>query len=144
MDLLDWSPLEIVHRFSEDRICASSLRARIARAVAEALKDSEKSREDTAAAMTEWLGEDVSVHMLNAWASQAREDHSIPYQRLLALVHVTGDVRLLQLGAEMFGHSVVDDRYLPWVEVGQLADQRDAVERAFETARRTARKGGGR
>ena len=97
-------------------------------------------REQIAAKMSEWLGKDVSKHMLDAYASEAREEQTIPFLRVLALLHVTGDVRLLQLGAELFDHSVIDDKYLPWVEVGQLADTKDDVDKAFDAARRNARR----
>jgi hypothetical protein len=130
-----------VERYEEERVRAASLRSRIAKAVAETLKAADGfSREEIAAAMSDWLGEDISKHMLDAYASEAREEHTIPFLRVLALLHVTGDMRLLQLAAEMFGHSVIDDRYLTWVEVGQLADQKESIDRAFEAARRNARR----
>ena len=140
LDLLAWEPPELVERYEEVTVRAATLRARIAKAVSETLKEAEGSREDIAARMSEWLGEDISKHMLDAYASEAREEHTIPFLRVLALLHVTGDVRLLQLGAEMFGHSVIDDKYLPWVEVGQLADTKVDVDKAFDAARRNARR----
>lgn len=141
LDLLNWEPPEIVKRYDDTRVRTATLRSRIARAVSETLKSSEGSRDEIAVAMTNWLGEDVSRNMLDAYASEAREEQTIPFLRLLALIHATGDVRLLQLGAEMFEHSIVDDKYLPWVEVGQLADQKENIDKAFEFARRHARKG---
>lgn len=141
LDLFGWESPRLVARFEEKSVSTASLRARIARAVAATLKDIELSRETIADRMTQWLGEKVPKNMLDAWASEAREEHTIPYLKLLALIHVTGDVRLLQLGAEMFGHSVVEDRWLPWVEVGQLADRKEDIDKAFDTARRQARKG---
>ena len=36
---------------------------------------------------------------------------------------------------------VVAERWLKWVEVGQLADKRDEIEKSFESARRDARRG---
>lgn len=140
LDLLSWEPPEIVERYDEHRVRAATLRARLAKAVSETLTESRLKREEIARGMSEWLGEDVTKHMLDAYASEAREDHTIPYLRLLALVHVTGDVRLLQLGAEMFAHSVIEDRYLAWVEIGQLAETRDEIERALDAARRNARR----
>lgn len=147
LDLLDWEPPVIVRRYDEERVRTASLRSRIARAVSETLKEAEGSREDIAEAMSAWLGEEVSVNMLNAYASEAREDHSIPYLRLLALMHATGDVRLLQMGAEMFGHVVADIRYLDWIKVGMDADRReqaakmaDEVNREFELSLRAARR----
>ena len=139
-DLLAWEPPRMVERFDEARVRSPSLRSRIARAVGETLKSCEIPRDEIAAAMSAWMGEDISLNMLNAYASEAREDQTISYLRLLALVHVTGDTRLLQLGADMFSHSIIADRYLPWVEVGQLADKRDEIERELDAARRLARR----
>ena len=141
MDLLSWEPTPIVEAFEPRLVRASSLRSKIARAVSEAMKDWIGDREILAEKMSEWLGEDVTHNMLNAYASEAREDHSIPYLRLLALVHVTGDVRLLQIGAELMGHSVIDDKYLSWVDVGRLADHKETIDKEFAAARRVARMG---
>jgi hypothetical protein len=146
---LDWTPPEVVTRYDETRVRTASLRARISRAVSETLKDCEKDREEIAQAMSAWLGEDVPKSMLDAYASEARSDtHTIPYLRLLALVHATGDLRLLQLGAEMFGFVVAHSRYLEWIKVGMEADRREQAqriteetEREFELALRAARKG---
>lgn len=140
LDLLAWEPPALVERFEETMVRAASLRARIAKAVAETLKAAPMPREQIAGKMSAWLGEDVSKHMLDAYASEAREEQTIGYLRVLALFHVTGDARLLQLGAEMFGHSVIDDKFLPWVEVGQLSDTKDEVDRAYDAARRNARR----
>ena len=128
------------------RVRTASLRSKIARAVSETLSDSEMGRAEIAIAMSDWLGEDVSKNMLDAYASEARADHTIPFLRLLALVHVTGDVRLLQLGAEMFGHVVADAKYLAWIRVGMQADRREQadrlrqeIDREFDATLRAAR-----
>lgn len=149
LDLLeDWTPPEAVHRFEDERVRASGLRHKIARAVSETLRDSSLTRDTIADKMSEWLGEEVTRNMLDAYASLAREAHTIPYLRLLALTHVTGDVRLLQMGAELFAHIVVDVKYQEWIRVGQEADRRDQArriqetcEREFDLALRSARKG---
>ena len=141
LDLFGWESPRLVARFEEKSISTASLRARIARAVAATLKDTPETREIVAHRMTQWLGEKVTKHMLDAYASEAREEHTIPYLKLLALIHVTNDARLLQLGAEISGHSVIDNRWLPWVEVGQLADKKEDIDSAFQSARRHARKG---
>lgn len=141
-DLLSWRQDPVVAAFAPEAVRAASLRSQIARAVVETLRDAALPREAIAQQMGNWLGEEISTNMLNAYASQAREDHTIPYLRLLALVHVTGDVRLMQLGAALFGHSVVADKYVPWVDVGRLADERDQINSQLEAARYLARKGG--
>ena len=139
-DLLDWEPPLLVQRYDETQVRAASLRARIAKALAETLKAAPMPREQIAAKMSDWLGEDVSKNMLDAYASEAREEQTVSMLRLAALIHVTGDMRLLQLIAEMFGHAVVDEKYLTWVEVGQLADKKVSIDRAFEAAQRNARR----
>lgn len=149
LDLLeDYQPAKIVRRYDEDRLRTSNLRARIARAVSETLRDCERSRDEIASEMSAWLGEDVTKNMLDAYASEAREDHTIPYLRLLALVHVTQDPRLLQVGAEPFGHVVIDARYMKWVTFGMKAEHRenvhkaaDDVDREYETMLRELRRG---
>lgn len=139
-DLFSWEPPALVERYDESRVRSPSLKARIARAVGETLKESGGTRLEIARRMSEWLGEEITKNMLDAYASEAREAHTIPYIRMLALAQVTGDLRLLQLGAEIFEHSVVADRHLRWVEVGQLADRKEDISKAYDAARRQARK----
>lgn len=141
MDLLSWEPAPLVEAFAPEQVRTSTLRAKIARAVSEAMKDAGQSRAMLAVSMGDWLGEEVSENMLNAYASEARENDTIPYLRLLALAHVTGDVRLLQIGAEQMGHSVIEDKYLSWVDVGRLADHKETIDKEFHAARRMARMG---
>lgn len=142
LDLFAWQPPQLVARYDDQRVRAVDIRSRIARAVAETLNDHELGREQVAVAMSDWLGEEVSKATLDAYASQAKDAHTVSFLRLIALVHVTGDRRLLQLAAELMGWSVIEDRWLPWVEVGQLADAKQDIDRHFEAARRLARRGG--
>ena len=47
--------------------------------------------------MTDFLGVEVNANALNAYASQAREDHRISLTRAIALMVATGDTRLATL-----------------------------------------------
>lgn len=144
-DLFDWRPSEpLAPAYPAGLVRAATLRARLARAVSVTLRDAGRDRAEIAAEMSAWLGEDCSRNMLDAYASEAREDHTIPYLRLLALVQVTGDARALQLGAELSGHAVVDGGVLPWIEVGQLAELRRRIDSKYGAARRAAKAGGRR
>lgn len=140
LPLFGWTPTDPVARYDAPATQAANLRDRISRAVSVTLKECNRPREEIAQAMSDWLGEDVTKNMLDAYASQAKTAHTISYDRALGLWHVTSDARLHQLGAEQFGHSVIHDRYLPWVEVGQLADTKNEVDKAFDAARRLARR----
>lgn len=70
LDLLSWEAEPIVEAFAPERVRAASLRAKIARGVSEALKDCEHNRVVVADRMSEFMGESVSVNMLNAYASE--------------------------------------------------------------------------
>lgn len=96
-DLLSWEPPVVVKRYDEQRIKTATMRARVAHAVSETLSESEFNRDTIASKMSEFLGEEVSKNMLDAYASEAREEHTISYVRLLALIYVTNDVRPLQV-----------------------------------------------
>ncbi len=146
--LEDWTPPVIVERYEDERVRTSSLRNKVARAVAETLRESGMDRDEIAAAMSEWLGEEVTKNMLNNYASEAQADHTIPHLRLLALIHVTGDLRLLQVGAELFDFIVVERRFLKWVHLGMKAERResirkavDEVDREFDSMLREVRRG---
>jgi hypothetical protein len=142
-DLLDWQPPQPVARFPEEQVRAASLAARISRAVAATLHDAEAEREAIAARMSAFLGERVSPAMLDAYASQARDDHRISVPRFLALIHATRDRRLLELLAEPMGWAVIDRRHLPLIEVAAIREHEDELRRRREHLTRLARTGGG-
>lgn len=137
-DLLAWEPTppRAIPGYDEERVRAASLRTRIAKGVAETLKDCDMPREEIARGMSEWLGggETVTKHMLDAYASEGRESHTISYLRLLALVHVTGDLRLLQMAAGMFGHLVVDNKYREYVDLGVAAERHERIRQIADEA----------
>ncbi len=141
LDLFSWEPRELVKRFAPEITRGASWRSMVARAVSAAMKDSGKTRAEIAEQMSDILNEEITEHTLNAYASEAKSEHTIPYFRVIALAVVTNDPRLPQVCTEAIGHSVIADRWLPWVEVGQLADKKDEIDRAFDATRRAARRG---
>lgn len=138
-DLLDWQPPEAVKRFPEEQVRAATFAARVSRAVAVALADADAEREAIAARMSSYLGERVSPAMLDAYASQAREDHRISVPRLMALLHATRDRRLLELLAEPMGWAVIERRHLPLIEVAAIREHEDELRRRREFLMRSAR-----
>lgn len=138
--LLDWEPEEIVQRYDDQQVRAATLHGKIAKAVAETLRECSKDRTEVAKAMSAFLGVKVTLNMVNAYAAQSRPDQAISFERVIALVHATGDVRLLQLAAGLFEHSVVHDKYLPWVQVGQISSAKDGLDEQLRLARRQAKK----
>ena len=140
-DLLDWQPPEAVKRFPEEQIRAANFSARVSRAVAVALADCDAEREAIAARMSVFLSERVSPAMLDAYASQAREDHKISVPRFLALLHATRDRRLLELLAEPMGWAVIERRHLPLIEVAAIREHEDELRRRREYLMRSSRSG---
>ncbi|WP_029009366.1 hypothetical protein [Azospirillum halopraeferens] len=136
LDLLSWTPPEPTRAFAREDIRAASLRSMVAKAVSLALKECGKSREEVAEEIGAYLGEPCSKPMLDAYASEAREDHVVNVVRFLALIHATGDQRLLQMLAEPFGWAVIDQKYLPAIEDAMLDAKIDELTQRRQLARK--------
>ncbi|HVJ53485.1 MAG TPA: DNA transposition protein [Aliidongia sp.] len=127
LDLLDWTPPQVSPQVDAELVRAGSLRGRISRAVALVLRDCDLPRELVAERMGEFLGEEVARSSLDGYASQAREEHTISAIRLVALAHVTGDMRALQVLIEPLDQAVIPARYLPAIEAEIKAEQAEAL-----------------
>ena len=138
-DLLGWTPPQAELSFDERAVRGASLDARISRAVSVAMRECGKPRKQLAREMSAYLGEEISQPMLDAYASVARDGHRIPAARLLALVHATGDRRLLQLLAEPMGWAVVEKKHLVLIELAAAREQEEALRRRREALARRAR-----
>lgn len=139
LSLLDWSPPQAALAFEERRVRAATLHQRLARAVGVALAECGRPRAQVAREMSAFLGEPVSPAMLDAYASPGRDSHRIGAARLMALIHATGDRRLLQLMAEPFGWAVIEARHLALIEAALLREQEDEIRRRREALMRRAR-----
>ncbi len=138
LDLLtEWNPPAVAVRFTQpERVRGSSFSQRISRAVSEVLKDCGKTRDEIAAAMSEYTGEEVTKNMLDAYASMARESHTISLERAFALLHATGDARIFGMELERFDLAVIPERYLGAVDDAMIEDQREQLRKSQLAARR--------
>lgn len=141
-DLLSWRPPEPVVKFSPEQVRAATLDQRLCKAMALALKECRMDRGIVAERMSEFLGEKISLAMLNAYVAPGRPTHVISVVRFAALVHVTKDRRLLELLAELFGWSVVDERYADAIAEVELAEKKEEIERQLQATRLKRRSGG--
>lgn len=142
MDLLAWQPPQPVARFDPPRVRAASLPVQIGRAVAEALRDAAAAgicRDEVARRMGAILGTTISKSMLDAYASQAREEHTISLARFVALIQATGDRRLLQLLAEPLGWAVIDRADLARIELSDLREHADEIARRMRALEQQTR-----
>ena len=142
MELLAWQPPATVTRFEDREVRAATIAGTVCRAVSVALRDCRLKRPDVAERMSGFLGEDVGLNILNAYASPARPDHTISMTRFAALLHVTQDRRLLELLAEPHGWAVIDRKFLKLIEIAALQEREDELRRNREALRRTARNEG--
>lgn len=128
LDLLSWAPPPIVERYEDERVRAFDLSHQIARAVSETLSACALSREEIAAQMSETPSAgNVSKPMLDNYAAPAKT-HEISVVRWIALMRTTGDTRMLQMIAEMFGKIVVDAKHELAVKALLLREQKEAIE----------------
>lgn len=125
----DWQPPQVAAQLAGPRPQGGTLRSRISRAVSLALTECGMSRDEVAQGMSDYLGEDVSKNMLDAYASAAREGHTISLERFIALVEVTGQTGLLGFLAEMFGLVAVPGKYAELIELHFIDEQQAELER---------------
>jgi hypothetical protein len=76
----------------------------IASGVSRALREDPRSRYELAGAVSALLGENVSKCMLDAYASEARDEHNVSAERWLAILAATArfdilDATLVRIGA---------------------------------------------
>lgn len=144
LDLLrDWEPPAATIAFPADHVRAATVAHLICRAVSTALRDADQTRADIAKRMSEFLGgEPLTVNMLNAYASPAREDHPISMARFIALLHATKDRRLLELLAEPMGWAVIERKFLPMIELAAVTERQRELGRHADALRRKANQGG--
>ena len=138
---IDWEGPAPVVAFDERLVRANSFVGRLARAISVTLDDSPLSRSDVAERMGAHLGVKVSLNMLNAYASVARDGHQISVPRFEALLAATGDRRLAQMMVADHGWAVIDRRHLPLIEMGIIAEQKQILA-ARERAVRAQARGG--
>lgn len=109
-------------------VTGSDYRIRLSQAIGEALHECGKSRTLVACEMSAMLGEQVTEHMINAYASPAREGHDISMTRLHALVRVTGQLWLLHTATEGLNVTILAGQDAIHAQRGLLRRQIEELE----------------
>ena len=99
-------------------------------------------RAAVARAMSDRLGEPISPNMLNAYASPAREAHTISAARYFALMAATADRRLAQLMVDPIGWAVVEGSALPLIELAHIEARQAELSRRAAALRGRVRRPG--
>lgn len=133
---------QVVKAFAPEKVRAASLAASLSKAVAAAMKECGKPRDQIARDVSAYLGEAVSADVLDKYASEAAESHIINVVRFIGLISATQDRRLLELIAAHFGWAVIERKYLPAIDYAALLEQRAELDRATESVRRALKTSG--
>lgn len=101
---------------------AGSLRTfeTVKEALGHALRNCGISRDLVAEELTRLTGHEVSVHQINNWAAQGKEDRSIPLHQLAALIAVTGDADLARAALDCTGFIVLSPDQAAYYELGLM------------------------
>lgn len=107
-------------------------RTQVAHLVSEMLRATPGDRYEIAARMSRLTGKDVSKNMLDAYASDAREDHNLPFYLLPALEAVCESHVLTAWLADVRGGRLLIGRDALNAELGRLERQRDEATRRIK------------
>ncbi|MGO7903621.1 hypothetical protein [Rhizobium leguminosarum] len=130
----DYQPAPVVDRFDHEEVKAYSLAGKLSKAVALTMEESGMTRDELAAAVSDVTKSPVSKAMLDAYASQAREQHSISAVRLAALITITEDPRALNVLLEDAGFIVIPKKYEALLKRERARELREQLEREERAA----------
>ncbi|QPT08611.1 hypothetical protein [Sphingomonas paucimobilis] len=96
----------------------------VAASVAAMLKGDKRSRQEIAGAMSALLDDETTKLMLDAYASEARDNHNISAPRLLALIAVTSRFDIADALMRRIGAAVLVGEELMTARLGSLKAER--------------------
>lgn len=91
--------------------------------VAQALREDPRDRFAIGGAVTRLLGDEVTKSMLDAYASEARDDHNVSAARLFAIIAVTDRHDLLDLAMKRIGARVLVGEEILTAQLGHIDRQ---------------------
>jgi hypothetical protein len=111
----------------------------IAASVGRALRDDNRPRDEVARAMSELLGEEVTRFMLDAYASEARDNHNISAGRFYALIAVTKRHDILDHTLRRIGAAVLVGEEIATARAGHIRCQIDRLKDELKQVEQKAR-----
>jgi hypothetical protein len=107
----------------------------IAGAVAVALREDGRSRDEIAGAVSALCGTTVSKMMLDAYAAESRDEYNISAGRMLALIAATKRYDLLDAMVRPIGATVLIGEEIHAARLGHLQAQRDQLDAEIKKMR---------
>lgn len=144
-DLFAWTPPKVAISYEEGVTGRGALDSRISRLLSRALRDARDEgldRGEIARRMSTYLGRTVSAAMLDKWSSEASDEHRIPLDAFIALVHATDARELLGFIPGEFGLTVIETEYADLIEDRLIEDQIEELQarRQMLSVKRKARR----
>ncbi|WP_428429494.1 hypothetical protein [Pararhizobium sp.] len=130
-DLFAWQPPPVAIGYGDDVTGRGNLDSRIARLVGRALRDAKDDgvgRADIADRISRHIGRNVSAGMVDKWASEASDEHRIPLDAFIGLVHATNAKELLGFVPGLFGLTVIEDEYAELIEERLIEDHIEEMQ----------------
>jgi len=130
-DLFAWEPPRVAVGYSAEVTGRGPLDNRIARLIGQALRDSRDDglpRSEVAKRMTAYLGRPISEAMLNKWSSEGSEEHRIPLDAFIALVHAAEARDLLGFMPGEFGLVVIEAEYAEMIKLQLIREKKQELE----------------
>lgn len=99
----------------------------VSRVISAGIEESGLGREEIARRMSDVLGKEVTLHMVNAYSSEARGEHNISFARAVAFDLATETYTLLKYHARKCGGRVYLGRDALLAELGKVEVLRDEL-----------------
>lgn len=113
----------------------AGLSKQIASGCARALKEDTRSRDEIAGHVSALLSEQVSRHMLDAYASEARDEHNVSAARFLALIAATGRFDILDAVISKIGARTLVGEEVHAARLGHLLAAKQQLEDQIKAVR---------
>lgn len=116
-----------------------NIRQQTIAALTSALRHAGKSREQIADEMTLYAGEEITVHMINAWVCQSKENHRFPLEYLPAFRRATDNLDVLNVASQACGAFTLRGPDALRADIRKLDEKRQAKkeeEKALETEKK--------
>lgn len=116
-----------------------NIKHQVIAALASALRHAGKSREQIADEMTLYTGEEITVHMINAWVCQSKEHHRFPLEYLPAFRRATDNLDALNVASQACGAFTLRGPDALRADIRKLDEKRQATrdqEKALEAEKK--------
>ncbi len=116
-----------------------NIRQQVVAALSSALRHAGKSREQISDEMTLYAGEEITVHMINAWVCQSKENHRFPLEYLPAFRRATDNLDVLNVASQACGAFTLRGPDALRADIRKLDEKRQAthaVEKALDAEKK--------